>query len=113
MLEYPLHAPEAATSEHGGLNAVGRLSVQGGSGDDHGVFRGAHRRDTEAGDRPRSQGCGIKRKAAELVPGHGIPLGDWRNEAEFRVAVTILNRLGCSTAPRYAKGAAAVQPDTH
>src|SRR2546421_5364263 len=101
MLEHPLHAPEAATSEHGGLNAVGRLSVHGGSGDDHGVFRGAQRRDTEGGDRQRSQGCGIKRKAAELVAGHGIPLGDWRNrrslEWQLPFAIGLAARLPLDT----------------
>ena len=47
------------------------LNVLGGSGDDHGVFRGAQRRDRESGDRQRANGGGAKRKAAELAAGHG------------------------------------------
>jgi hypothetical protein len=73
MLKHALHAPEAATGYDRGLNAIGGLNVHGGSGDDHGFFSGAQRRDLERGDRERANG-GAEREAAEVAAGHGLPL---------------------------------------
>ncbi len=44
MLEHALHTPETTARDDRGLDAIGGLNVRGGSGDDHGVFRGAQRR---------------------------------------------------------------------
>src|SRR4030095_6803536 len=40
VLEHALHAPEAAAGEHGGLDAVSVLGIDGRGGDDHGLFGG-------------------------------------------------------------------------
>jgi len=60
VLEHALDTPEAASRDHGGLDAVGGLNVGGGSGDNHGVFRGAQRRGGDSRERHRS---GDERKA--------------------------------------------------
>src|SRR5580704_15777762 len=77
VLEYALHAPEAAARDHGGLQAVGRRNVRRGRGDHDRVLGGARGDDDEGGDCERPDGGGRERKAAELA--HGMSsLGTWK-----------------------------------
>jgi hypothetical protein len=75
MLEYALHAPEAAAGDDHGLDAIGRRDVLGGSRNNHGIFRGARGHDDEGGDRQRADGGSAKLKAAEWNAGHLVSSG--------------------------------------
>src|SRR5215208_2578643 len=110
MLKYALYPPEAATRDHRGLQAIGGLNVQRGSGDHHRVFGSTQWSGSESGDRQRAYG-GVERKAAELA-GHKVPLR-MAVEAQFRAAVAVRNRPACPDVRKYVASPALLPPAAH
>src|SRR5665213_1057416 len=120
MLEHALHAPETATGDDDGLDAVRCRHVDRGGRDDHGVFGGERGRDDKSGDRQRADRGGTKRKTAELAAGHWVFLWDFLwvieggrfdgslgRKAGFAIAV------GLPDAPRYGAARTLLQRRTH
>src|SRR5262249_25962040 len=85
VLENALHAPEATARDDGSLQAVGRLDVDRGYWDFHGVLRCERAARDGSGNREGADG-GAERKGA----GWGFPHG----MASFELCVGIDGSLG-------------------